>query len=50
MLKLGMNLRKMQERYSNIICDNNESKLFKVLEECFEKKGESENYHIYLIL
>lgn len=35
MLKLGMNIRRMQESYSNNICDNNESKLFRLLGECF---------------
>lgn len=37
MLKLGMNIRNMQQRYSNLVCDNNESKLFKILNECFQK-------------
>ena len=49
MLKLGMNLRKMQERISNIVCDNHESKLFRLLSPCFMKRRETAQFHINLI-
>ena len=50
MLKLGMGLRKAEERLKDHTVDINESKLFKVLGECFSKRGNSLAYDIHLFL
>ena len=49
MLKLGMNIRKMQERHSNIICDNNDSKVLRLLSACFVKKKEVRHYNMTVV-